>query len=278
MRRRPGGLALAGLGGVAVLALVAVLGPALAPFDPLASAAGPALAPPSARHWAGTDQIGRDVASRLLHAARLDLRLALGAVALSAGVGATLGALSGYAGGWADRVLGRLVEVAMAFPLFVLAMALIAVLGPSERAIVLATAAINLPVFIRLARSETAARRSAGWVEAARLAGNGPVRVVTRFLLPEIAPLLAVQASVTLGWALLNAAGLSFLGLGIAPPTAEWGIMVAEGARYLAAGKWWLTACPGLAIAASVLCFSLAGDALRDLAAPGAGGARRSRG
>ncbi|WP_118137870.1 ABC transporter permease [Oceanicella sp. SM1341] len=254
--------------GVALLVLLALFGPLLAPFDPLASGAGPALAPPSARHWAGTDQIGRDVLSRLLHAARLDLALALGAVVLAGGVGAALGTASGLLGGWPDRVLGRLAEVAMAFPLFVLALALVAVLGADGRAILLATAAINLPVFIRLARAETAARREAGWVEAARLAGNGPWRLVTRFLLPDIAPLLAVQASVTLGWALLNAAGLSFLGLGVQPPTPEWGIMVAEGARYLAAGKWWLTVFPGLALGLAVLCFTLAGDALRDALDP----------
>jgi peptide/nickel transport system permease protein len=255
-------------GGALVLVLIALFGPALVPYNPVASDVPQALQPPSAAHWAGTDQLGRDVFSRLIVAARLDLAIAISAVGISFAIGAVIGSLCGYAGGKLDRAVGRFVDVVMAFPLFVLAMAMVAALGNRVENIVIATAIINLPFYIRFARAEVNIRRNLGWVEAARACGDGHVSVVLRFLLPNVLPAMAVQMSLNLGWAILNAAGLSFIGLGVKPPTPEWGIMVAEGARFISTGRWWLVAFPGLALMLAVLCFNLLGDGLRDILDP----------
>ncbi len=154
----------------------------------------------------------------------------------------------------------------MAFPLFVVAMAMVAVLGNSVVNVVYATAIINLPFYIRFARTEIMARRHAGYVKAARLGGAGNAELLFGILLPNILPGLIVQISINLGWAVLNAAGLSFIGLGVRPPTPEWGVLVSEGAQFVIAGQWWVAAWPGLALMAAVFTFNLAGDALRDLA------------
>jgi len=267
-RRWPDPVTLIAFGITLLLVLVAVFAPLLAPYNPLQSHPNAALAPPSRAHWAGTDQIGRDVLSRLIVATRLDLTIAASAVLVSFAVGAVVGALIGYVGGWTDRIVSRTVDALMAFPLFVLAMALIAALGNNVANVVYATAIINLPFYIRFARAEVNARRNLGWVEAARLSGNNHLRIILRFMLPQVMPAMMVQISLNLGWAILNAAGLSFLGLGVQPPTPEWGIMVAEGAGYISAGKWWLVAFPGLALMIAVLGFNLAGDGLRDMLDP----------
>lgn len=250
------------------LMLAAVLGPALAPHDPLATHPADALAPPSARYWFGTDQLGRDVFSRVLVATRLDMAIAFGAVLISCVAGTALGALLGYFGGVADRVGSRFTDMLMAFPLFVLAMALVAALGNSVMNVIYATAIINLPFYIRLARAEVNVRRNLGYVEAARVGGSGHLRILTVFLLPNIAAPVVIQASVNLGWAVLNAAGLSFLGMGVRPPAPEWGILVAEGARFVASGQWWIFLFPGLALMLAVFTFNLLGDALRDILDP----------
>ncbi|MCK8787291.1 ABC transporter permease [Roseomonas sp. NAR14] len=254
--------------GAALLLFVGVAAPWLVPYDPIASDVAIALQPPSAAHWFGTDQLGRDILSRIMMATRLDLAIAASAVGISFLAGAVIGAVCGYRGGRLDRTVGRVVDVLMAFPLFVLAMAMVAALGNRVENIVIATAVINLPFYIRFARAEVNVRRNAGWVEAARAAGDSHLSVVLRFLLPNILPAMAVQISLNLGWAILNAAGLSFIGLGVTAPTPEWGIMVAEGARFITSGKWWLVAFPGLALMLSVLCFNLLGDGLRDILDP----------
>ena len=251
-----------------VFVLLAVFGPSLAPYDPLASDTAQALTGPSAAHWFGTDQLGRDIFSRVVVATRLDLGIAVIAVALAFTAGTLLGLAAGYCGGWADRIIGRAVDTIMAFPLFVLAMGIVAALGNSVANIVYATAIINLPIYARLARAEANVRRSAGFIEAARLCGNGETRIVLTQLLPNILPLMMVQVSLTLGYAILNAAGLSFIGLGVRPPTAEWGIMVAEGASNIISGEWWVALFPGLVLMAAVFCFNLMGDGLRDIVDP----------
>ena len=255
--------------GTLLLVGVAALAPWLVPYDPVASDVAHALQAPSAAHWAGTDQLGRDIGSRILMATRLDLLIAASAVSLSFAVGAAVGGICGYRGGRLDRWVGRFVDVLMAFPLFVLAIALVAALGNRVENIVIATAVINLPFYIRFARAEVNVRRNAGWVEAARACGDGHLRVVLQVLLPNVLPAMAVQVSLNLGWAILNAAGLSFIGLGVTAPTPEWGIMVAEGARFIGTGKWWLVGFPGLALMLAVLCFNLLGDGLRDILDPG---------
>ncbi|MFM1992111.1 MAG: hypothetical protein RJA99_5068 [Pseudomonadota bacterium] len=250
------------------LVLLALLGPLLAPYDPLATNPSRALQPPSGAHWFGTDSLGRDILSRCMVAARLDLGLAVAAVALSFAVGATLGAAAGFFGGWPDRIVSRVADTIMAFPLFVLAMGIVAALGNTLANIVIATAIINLPFYIRVARAEANVRREAGFVESARLAGNGEWGVLMRHVFPNLLPPIAVQVSLNMGWAILNAAGLSFIGLGVRPPTPEWGIMVAEGAQYIVSGEWWVAFFPGGVLMVAVFAFNLLGDALRDLLDP----------
>jgi peptide/nickel transport system permease protein len=254
--------------GTLLLVMVAIIAPSIVPYNPVASDVTSALHAPDVAHWAGTDQLGRDIASRLAVATRLDLFIAVSAVGISFAIGAVVGGFCGYRGGALDRWVGRFVDVLMAFPLFVLAMAMVAALGNRMENIIIATAVINLPFYIRFARAEVNVRRNAGWVEAARACGDSHFSVVMRFLLPNVLPAMAVQISLNLGWAILNAAGLSFIGLGVQAPTPEWGIMVAEGARFITSGKWWLVGFPGLALMLTVLCFNLLGDGLRDILDP----------
>ncbi|MES1941768.1 dipeptide ABC transporter permease DppC [Salinisphaera sp. T5B8] len=251
-----------------VLVLLAAFGPWIAPYDPLASDTAIKLMAPSAEHWFGTDHLGRDVLSRVIVATRLDLMIALSAVALAFFGGSVLGSLAGYYGGWTDRVIGRVIDTVMAFPLFVLAMGIVAVLGNSVENIVYATAVINLPFYARVARAEIGVRRDSGFAAAAKVAGNGNIGVLARHLYPNILPAMMVQLSLNMGWAILNAAGLSFIGLGVRPPTPEWGIMVAEGAQFIVSGEWWLAVFPGVSLMLAVFCFNMMGDGLRDLIDP----------
>lgn len=251
-----------------LLTFVALFGPMLAPYDPLASDVANTLQPPSAAHWFGTDNLGRDIFSRVIVATRLDLSIAVAAVSLSFVLGSISGAAAGFFGGWTDRVLSRVVDTVMAFPLFVLAMGIVAALGNTVENIVYATAIINFPFYARVARAEANVMRNAGFVSAARLAGNGELRLLATQVLPNALPPLMVQVSLNLGWAIINAAGLSFIGLGVRPPTPEWGIMVAEGATYMVSGQWWAALFPGLALMMAVFCFNLLGDGLRDLVDP----------
>ena len=252
----------------ALFVLMAIAGPWLAPYDPLATNAAVAMQPPSARHWFGTDSLGRDVLSRVMAAARVDFGIALSAVALSSVTGILLGMVAGYYGGWFDRAIGRLVDTIMAFPLFVLAMGIVAALGTTVANIVIATAIINLPFYLRVARAETNVRRDAGFIEAARVTGNSDARVLLVHMLPNILPPAMVQISLNMGLAILNCAGLSFIGLGVRPPAPEWGIMVAEGAQYIVSGEWWVALFPGAVLMLAVFCFNLLGDGLRDIIDP----------
>ena len=251
-----------------VIVLIAIFGPAIAPYDPLATNATNALQPPSWAHPFGTDQLGRDILSRVIVATRLDLGIAISAVALSFVFGSMMGCAAGYWGGWTDRIVGRVTDTIMAFPLFVLAMGVVAALGNSVENIIYATAIINLPFYARVARAETSIRRNAGYVQAARLAGCTDLRILGMHIFPNILPPMMVQISLNMGWAILNAAGLSFIGLGVRPPDAEWGIMVAEGATYIVSGEWWMALFPGAALMLAVFCFNLLGDGLRDLVDP----------
>ena len=246
----------------------ALCGPWLAPYDPLASNTARALQPPSWAHWFGTDHLGRDIFSRVLVATRLDVSIALAAVSLSLVVGCSAGACAGFYGGWTERLVSRVIDTIMAFPLFVLAMGIVAALGNTVANIIYATAIINLPFYARVARAEVNVRRHAGFVEAARLCGNSEARLLVVHLIPNILPPMMVQVSLNMGWAILNAAGLSFIGLGVRPPTPEWGIMVAEGATFIVSGEWWLALFPGTVLLLAVFCFNLLGDGLRDLIDP----------
>lgn len=251
-----------------VLILAAILGPSLVPYDPLATDSSASLRPPSAAHWFGTDQLGRDIFSRVVVATRLDMIIAVSSVAVVFAAGGLAGISAGYFGGWTDRIVGRLADTIMAFPLFVLAMGIVAALGNTVTNIVIATAVVNFPLYARLARAEANIRRDAGFVLAARLAGNTDARILLFHILPNILPIMVVQMSLTMGYAILNAAGLSFIGLGVRPPTPEWGIMVAEGAAGIISGEWWVALFPGLTLMSAVFCFNLLGDGLRDIVDP----------
>jgi peptide/nickel transport system permease protein len=250
------------------LLVQAFFGAWLVPYDPLATNAARALEPPSAAHWFGTDALGRDVFSRVVVATRLDLTISVLAVAISFVIGSVLGAVAGYWGGWIDAVLNRVLDTIMAFPLFVLAMGIVAALGNSVENIIYATALINIPFYARLVRAEVNIRREAGFALAARLSGNSHLRTLAFHIYPNALPPMMVQVSLNMGWAILNAAGLSFIGLGVRPPTPEWGIMVAEGANYIISGHWWVALFPGLWLLIAVFTFNLMGDGLRDIVDP----------
>lgn len=251
-----------------LILLAAVVGPYIVPYDPLASDTAQALKPPNAQHWFGTDQLGRDVFSRVISATRLDFFIAVASVALVFLMGGLAGVAAGFFGGWTDRIVGRIADTIMAFPLFVLAMGIVAALGNTVQNIVLATAIVNFPLYARIARAEANVRRDAGFVEAARLSGNADWRILVGQILPNVFPILVVQMSLTMGYAILNAAGLSFIGLGVKPQTPEWGIMVAEGAAFMVSGQWWNAFFPGAALMVAVFCFNLLGDGLRDIVDP----------
>ncbi|EKS41737.1 MAG: peptide/nickel transport system permease protein [Afipia broomeae] len=251
-----------------LIVFAAVFGPSIVPYDPLASNTAQALKPPSAAHWFGTDQLGRDILSRVIVATRLDFFIAAASVVLVFFMGGIAGIAAGYFGGWTDRIVGRIADTIMAFPLFVLAMGIVAALGNTVQNIIIATAIVNFPLYVRVARAEANVRRDAGFVQAARLSGNGEYRILLGHILPNIMPIMIVQMSLTMGYAILNAAGLSFIGLGVRPPTAEWGIMVAEGATFMVSGEWWIAFFPGLALMIAVFCFNLLGDGLRDIVDP----------
>jgi len=244
-----------------LIVIAALFGPYIVPYDPLASDTTASLQGPSAKHWFGTDQLGRDVFSRVVVATRLDFIIAVSSVALVFLMGGLAGVAAGFFGGWTDRIVGRIADTIMAFPLFVLAMGIVAALGNTVQNIVIATAIVNFPLYARV-------RRDAGFVQAARLSGNGEMRILLGQILPNIMPIMMVQMSLTMGYAILNAAGLSFIGLGVRPPTAEWGIMVAEGAAFMVSGEWWVAFFPGAALMIAVFCFNLLGDGLRDIVDP----------
>ena len=252
----------------ALIVLCAIFGPLITPYDPLASDVVAKLQPPSVHHWFGTDEYGRDILSRVMVATRLDLGIAVFSVALVFALGGLSGVAAGFFGGWTDLIVGRIADTIMAFPLFVLAMGIVAALGNTVTNIVIATAIINFPLYARVARAEANVRREAGFVEAARLSGNSDWRILAFQILPNVFPIMVVQMSLTMGYAILNAAGLSFIGLGVRPPTPEWGIMVAEGAACMVSGEWWNAFFPGLALMVAVFCFNLLGDGLRDMVDP----------
>jgi len=251
-----------------IFVLMALFGPYLVPFDPLATNTDVALQPPNSTHWFGTDALGRDIFSRTVVATRLDLGIAVAAVTVSFVIGMPLGLAAGFFGGWWDTIISRVSDTIMAFPLFVLAMGIVAALGNTVGNIVLATIIINLPFYVRVARAEANVQRNAGWVEAARLAGNSNARILAVHLFPNSLPPAMVQVSLNMGWAILNAAGLSFIGLGVRPPDPEWGILVAEGAQFIVSGEWWVAFFPGGMLMLAVFTFNLLGDALRDIFDP----------
>lgn len=267
-RIRRNRLSFAALCVIAVIALAAIFAPWVAPHLPDAPDASAALQGPSWRHPLGTDLYGRDQLSRIIFAARVDLAVSFGATLSAVALGALLGAAIGYRGGWIDNVGMRAVDAVMAFPAFVLAMGITAAMGNSVLNVAIAIAITQLPGYLRLIRGEMLRVREMEYADAARTVGNPPWRIVVVHLLPNCIPPLIVQATLSMGYALLTMAALSFIGLGIQPPQSEWGVMTAEGANQIVTGEWWLFLFPGMAIMISVLAFNLVGDGLRDLLDP----------
>jgi len=252
---------------IALFALGAVLAAIIAPYDPIVQALGSRLDPPSAAHWLGTDQLGRDIASRLLYGARISLFIGLVVVATAGLVGTAVGLVAGYAGGLVDEALMRFTEIFLAFPPLILAMAIAGALGPSLTNAIIAIAAVTWAVYARLVREQLLSLRRREYVEAARSIGASGPRILLRHLLPNVLAPLLVQASFDMGAAIVAAAGLSFIGFGAQPPTPEWGVMISEGRNFISTQPW-LSLFPGLAILLAVGAFNLLGDGLRDLFDP----------
>ena len=257
------------IGSVLVLLFLAIalLAPAIAPHDPLAQSLGDRLEPPSSAHVFGTDDFGRDVFSRVLWGSQVSLRLGLVAVGIALVFGGLIGLLAGYYGGWFDLVGMRVMDLMLAFPSILLAIVVVAVLGPSLNNAMIAVGVMAVPQYARIVRGSVLSVRGLEYVQAARALGAGDRRILWRAILPNVGGPIIVTASLGLATAVLDAAGLSFLGLGAQPPTPEWGSMLSQGRELVLVAPWVLTA-PGIAVFLSVLGFNLVGDALRDLLDP----------
>jgi peptide/nickel transport system permease protein len=257
-------LNLVGLLLVLGVAATSLLGLLVTPYSPVAPDYTATLRPPSLEHLLGTDEIGRDVLSRILSGAHLSLEIAVVVVAIGAAVGTMLGLIAGYAGGWTDELLMRLSDIFLAFPALVLAMAIAATLGPSIGHTMLALTVLWWPWYARLIRGQVLSLRERQYVEAAHAVGVPPSGVIWRHLLPNTLTPLLVQVSLDVGFAILAASSLSFIGLGVQPPTPDWGLMVADAQSYVRSA-WWVGTFPGLAIMLAVLGFNLLGDTLNDI-------------
>jgi peptide/nickel transport system permease protein len=246
---------------------VAALAPWIATHDPYAQDLATRLQPPGRAHWFGTDQVGRDVFSRVVFGSRITLEIVFLVAVLVAPVGLAIGTVAGYAGGKADTLLMRVTDIFLAFPGLVLALAFVAALGPGLFNAVIAIALTHWPGFARLARAETLIVRSSDYISASRIQGASALRIVVRHVVPMCIPSVIVRTSLSMAGVILTAAGLGFLGLGAQPPSPEWGAMLASGRRYLI-DYWWLATFPGLAIMLVSLAFNLLGDGLRDVLDP----------
>ena len=263
-RQRGAVVGLVILGGLALMALGA---PWLSPRDPIRTAARDALQPPGARFVLGSDQFGRDVASRVLHGARVSLTVGLISVSIAVALGAPLGLVSGYYGGRLDGLIMRVMDVLLAFPGILLALAIVSVLTPGLTNVMIAVGLSAVPTYARLVRASVLSARENLYVEAARALGGRDLGILTRYILPNVVAPLIVTATLGLGTAILSAAALGFLGLGSQPPQPEWGRMLSEGRDYLREA-WWISTFPGLGIMLTVLAMNLLGDGLRDILDP----------
>jgi len=260
-------LALGALIMVAVLILIALAAPLLAPDNPYAQNLADRLQPPSAQHWLGTDELGRDLLSRLIYGGRLTLGMVVAVVALVAPFGLIIGCVAGYLGGMADRVLMRITDIFLAFPRLILALAFVAALRPGIGSAVIAIALTSWPPYARLARADTLTIRDADFIAAVRLMGAGAPRIILRHVVPLALSSVVVRVSLDMAGIILTAAGLGFLGMGAQPPAAEWGTMIATSRDYILQ-QWWIPTAPGVAIFLAALAFNLLGDGLRDVLDP----------
>ncbi len=261
---------LAVIGGACLLCIVlmGLVGPFFTPYNPTKSDMKSASLPPSGQHWMGTDAMGMDILSRVIHAARVDLYIAVMAVLLAAVIGSIYGAISAFYGGLLDEFMMRALDSFQAFPSILLGLAIAAALGPSLRNVIIVLVVVNVPMYARLVRSQILYLREETFVDAARTVGNSNARIMFRHLLPNSLSPVYVQASLNVGWSVLMAASLSFLGLGIQAPDPEWGVMISQGARQMVVGDWWSAFFPGLFILLFVLSSNLLGDGLQDVFDP----------
>ncbi len=264
LRRRG---AVVGLAVIALLVVVAVLAPLVAPYDPAAQSYSTVRKPPSAAFWLGTDEVGRDLLSRIIYGARASLAAGVVSVGIAIAIGVPLGLLAGTSGGLVDGLISRLTDAMLACPFLILAIALAAFLGPSLTNAMIAIGVTATPIFVRLTRGQVLSVKTEDYVEAARAIGNPRWRIAVRHILPNVMPQLLVQATLTVATAVIAEASLSFLGLGQQPPLPSWGSMLNVAQRFLTNAPW-MAIWPGLAIFVTVLSFNLLGDGLRDALDP----------
>jgi peptide/nickel transport system permease protein len=257
-------LAVVGLVVVALALVLSLILPLVYTVDPLMPHPDVALEPPSSSHLLGTDTFGRDILSRILHATRLDFEIAFSVAGIALLIGALLGGFAGYAGGFFDDLVMRVVDLMLSFPAFILALAITVMLGNKVLFVIAALAFAYTPYFVRLTRGEVLKLRDSEYADAARVVGNPPWRVAYRHVFPNSVAPAIVLGSLVLGWAILDASALGFLGIGIRPPTPEWGTMVADGSANITSGQWWTWLFPGCAILIVVLSFNWIGDGLRN--------------
>lgn len=260
-------LAMIGLAIVLALIFVAALAPVLAPYSPVIQDLDNRLLPPGGAHLLGTDDLGRDILSRLLWGARITLTVVALVAIIVAPLGLAVGVIAGYFGGWVDATLMRITDIFMAFPRLILALAFVAALGPGIENAVIAIALTTWPPYARMARAETLTARQSDFIAAARLLGASPLRILLGHVVPLCTSSLVVRVTLDMAGIILTAAGLGFLGLGAQPPSPEWGAMISAGRRYIL-DQWWVAAMPGLAILIVSLGFNLLGDGLRDVLDP----------
>ena len=264
-------LAVLGLAIIVLLILLAIFADQLAPYSPvIGDLRNARLLPASAEHWLGTDDLGRDILSRIIYGSRLTLYVVILVAIIAAPIGLLIGTVAGYAGGWTDAILMRITDIFLAFPKLILALAFVAALGPGIENAVLAIAITSWPPYARIARAETMTVRNSDYIAAVRLMGASPLRIVVRHIMPMCISSLIVRVTLDMAGIILTAAGLGFLGLGAQPPLPEWGAMIASGRRFIL-DQWWVAAAPGAAILIVSLGFNLLGDGLRDALDPRGG-------
>lgn len=247
--------------------LVAILAPVIAPYDPIAQDPTLLMSPPSVEHLLGTDQIGRDVLSRMIYGTQLSLLVGFFSVGLAVAIGVPLGLIAGWVGGKVDEVIMRVMDAKVAFPSLMLALAIVAVLGPGIQNVMIAIGITSIPIFARLVRAQVLSCRETDYITAARALGAHPTRILVRHVLPNVVAPIIVQGSLAVGYAVLAEAGLSFLGVGVKPPTPTWGIIMQQGFPFFRVYPW-LSLIPGVAIFFLVLAVNAFGDVLRDILDP----------
>ena len=260
-------LAMLGLGVILFLLAVALFARFIAHYGSNAQDLAERLTPPSGEHWFGTDELGRDIYSRVVWGSRLTLYIAGLVAVIAAPIGLVVGTVAGYFGGWTDTVLMRITDVFLSFPSLILALAFVAALGPGLDHAIIAIALTVWPPIARLARAETLTVRSSDYISAARIQGASSLRIIVKHIMPMCIPSMVVRITLNMAGIILTAAGLGFLGLGAQPPLPEWGALLSTGRQYML-GSWWLAAMPGLAILSISLAFNLFGDGLRDVLDP----------